>query len=108
MFGAQLQRLGGETLLGQALAQCRQALLGQVALLFELAEFEVAIFQRAACFHQLLVDQQALVEVGLAFGLQLGDRVGAGGELFGDLAAACLDLAQLGVHAAQRLFQRVE
>ncbi len=108
LFGAQLQRLRGEALFGQAFAQAGQALLRQMPLLFQLAEFEVAIFQRAARLDQLLVDQQALVEIGLSFGFEFGDRIGAGGELFGDLVAARFDLAQLAVHAAQRLLQRAQ
>ncbi len=77
-----------------------------MALLLQLAEFEVAIFQRAARFNQLLVHQQALIQIGLALTFQFSDRIGAGGELFGDLRSTRFDLAQLGVHAAQRLFQR--
>ena len=72
-----------------------------MALLFQLAEFDVAIFQGATCFDQLLVDQQALVQIGLPLSFEFGDRIGAGGELLGDFAAARLDLAQLGVHARQ-------
>jgi hypothetical protein len=77
----------------------RTALLGQMALLFQLAEFEVAIFQRTTRFHQLLVDQQALIQIGLALGFQFGDRIGAGRELFGDFRTTRFDLAQLRVHA---------
>ncbi len=74
-------------------------MLDALAFLLQPAEFGVAVFQRPASLDELLVDQQALIQIGLALGFQLGDGVGAGRQLFGDLGAARLDLAQLRVHA---------
>ena len=54
----------------------------------------------------MLVDQQALVEIGLALFFEFGDRIGPGSELLVDLVATRGDLAQLGIEAGKRLLER--
>jgi len=104
--GAQFQRLRGQPLLRLFLAQRGQTLLDLMALLIQLAQRLITGFQRTAGIDQLAIHQQALIETSLAFGLQIGGRCRTGGQLRGDVAAARMNLAELGIHARERLFQR--
>ena len=76
-----------------------QLLLDAMAFLLVAAEFRVAFLQRLARFDELLVDQQALIEIRLPFGFETGQRIAALLELLGDVFLARLQLRELHVHA---------
>ena len=69
-------------------------------------EFVVALFQRLARFNQLLVDEQALIQIRLALGIQIRQRTVAGFKLLRDFRLARFQLRKLTMHALQRLLQR--
>jgi hypothetical protein len=79
-----------------------------MALLFEPAQGLIAGLERLPGLDQLAIDQQPLVETGLPLGVQLGERIGAGGELLGIVLATGIQLTQLRLHAFERLRQRGE
>ena len=57
------------------LAMPAERLLELMALLLEPSQFGVVFLQRLARLDHLPVDQQALVEIRLAFGFQAGQRI---------------------------------
>ncbi len=83
-------------------------MLDALAFLLQPTELGITVFHGPARFDELLVDQETLVEVGLPFGFQFGDGIGARGELLVDLVATRHDLAKLCIETGQRLFQRGE
>src|SRR5438445_6694005 len=70
------------------------------------AELVIAILQRLACFDKLLVDEQALIEIGLALGFEIGQRRLTRRKLLCEFGLARIELRELAVHALHRLLQR--
>ncbi|HZT56439.1 MAG TPA: hypothetical protein VFA35_09450 [Burkholderiaceae bacterium] len=98
----------GETLFRQRFARLLQQVFDAVALLLVAAEFVIARFQHLACLDELLVDEQALIEVDLALGFEVGQRRLSRFKLLRDLGLARFELGELAAHAQQRLFKRID
>ncbi len=106
LLRAQLMSLMREAAFGVRFALLIQLLFDEMTLVLVAAEFRIAFFERLARFDELLVDEQALIEIRLTLRFQTGERIAALLELFGDVFLARLQLRELDVHAAERLFER--